>query len=77
MFELPRYVICRGDVVVDDGEIRQEVDGRTLHVSPDYDEAAVDHIRDWFEQFYTIQFRNYPVDAHYLRNPLEIPMRST
>ena len=75
MFELPRYVICRGEVIVDDGEIRQEVDGRTLHVCPDYDAAAVDHIQDWFEQFYTIQFRNYAVDEHYLRNPQEIPTR--
>lgn len=73
MFELPRYVICRGDVIVDDGEIRQEVEGRTLHVDPDYDTAAMDDIQAWFEQFYTIQFRNYPVDAHYLRHPLEIP----
>jgi formylmethanofuran dehydrogenase subunit A len=77
MFELPRYVICRGEVIVDNGEVRQEVEGRTLHVDPAYDVAAMDDIQEWFEQFYTIQFRNYPVGAHYLRNPLEIPTHPT
>ncbi len=66
MFELPRYVLHAGDVVVDGGEIRQTVDGRLLHVAPDYDPSAVDDIQQWFEKYYTIQFRNYPVDDHYL-----------
>jgi formylmethanofuran dehydrogenase subunit A len=28
----------------------------------------VPHIREWFERYYTIQFRNYPVDDHYLQD---------
>jgi formylmethanofuran dehydrogenase subunit A len=72
MFELPRYVIRRGEIVVDDGEIRQHTDGRLLHVSPGYDEACVADIQDWFEQNYSIQFRNYPVDVSYLHEHEEI-----
>jgi len=53
-------------VIVEDGEIRKNFDGKLLHVAPGYDEAAVPDIQQWFEKYYTIQFRNYPVDEHYL-----------
>jgi len=66
MFELPRYVVSGGDVVVENGEIRKDKRGKTLHVAPAYDESAVPDIQKWFEQYYSIQFRNYPVDEHYL-----------
>ncbi|MBQ18857.1 MAG: formylmethanofuran dehydrogenase subunit A [Planctomycetaceae bacterium] len=73
MFELPRYVVSRGEVVVDDAQIVHDSRGRTLHVEPDFDLEAVDDIQQWFEQTYSIQFRNYPVDDHYLENPQVVP----
>ena len=75
MFELPRYVISRGELIVDDAQVVKDTRGRTLHVAPDYDLEAVDHIQEWFEQTYSIQFRNYPVGDHYLENPLLVPTR--
>jgi formylmethanofuran dehydrogenase subunit A len=63
MFELPRYVLKNGVLVVEKGEIRAELFGRTLHVVPGYDEGVLPDIRKWFEAYYTIQFANYPVDA--------------
>jgi formylmethanofuran dehydrogenase subunit A len=66
MFELPRYVIKAGEVVVEKGEIRLELFGQTLHVRPAYDEARMLDIKKWFESYYTIQFANYPVDESYL-----------
>jgi formylmethanofuran dehydrogenase subunit A len=51
---------------VEQGEIRQEVYGRTLHAATSYDEGALSDIQRWFEMYYTIQFANYPVDEHYL-----------
>ena len=66
MFELPRYVIHGGRIVVDDGEIRSSEEGKLFHVAPGYDEACVPDIREWFERNYSIQFRNYPVEAGYL-----------
>jgi formylmethanofuran dehydrogenase subunit A len=74
MFELPRYVIHAGEVVVEDGEIRSTPNGRLFHVAPEYDESAVAHIRQWFEQYYTIQFSNYPVSDHYLQDHEVIPL---
>jgi formylmethanofuran dehydrogenase subunit A len=66
MFELPRFVLKAGRVVVEQGEIREEMYGPTLHVAAPYDEGALPDIRKWFEAYYTIQFANYPVDEHYL-----------
>jgi formylmethanofuran dehydrogenase subunit A len=66
MFELPRYVLKGGRVVVEQGEVREEMFGRTLHVVPGYDEGALADIKKWFESYYTIQFANYPVDEHYM-----------
>jgi formylmethanofuran dehydrogenase subunit A len=62
MFELPRWVIKNGVLVVEQGEIRAELFGRTLHVAPQYDEGVLPDIRKWFEAYYTVQFANYPVD---------------
>jgi formylmethanofuran dehydrogenase subunit A len=66
MFEMPRFVIKAGTVVVEQGEIRVEMYGPTLHAATTYDEGAIADIKKWFEAFYTIQFANYPVDEHYL-----------
>ncbi len=61
MFELPRYVIQSGRTVIDDGELRDPVEGRTLYVAPEYDRSVESHIAQWFDEFYTVRFRNYPV----------------
>ena len=66
MFELPRFVIKAGEVVVEQGEIRKNLFGPTLHVSPAYDEGLLPDIKKWFEKYYTIQFANYPVDASHM-----------
>lgn len=66
MFELPRYVIKAGRILVEEGEIREVPDGTTLHVAPGYDPAVEDSIREWFEQCYSVSFRNYPVADDYL-----------
>ena len=66
MFELPRFVIKSGRILVEQGDIREVLDGKTLHVSPQYDPAMEKEIGEWFEQVYSIQFRNYPVAEDYL-----------
>src|SRR5262249_30019778 len=68
MFELPRWVLKAGEIVVEQGEIRREAFGRTLRADTQYDGSALPDIRQWFEQFYTIQFENYSVDEHYVAN---------
>lgn len=72
MFELPRLVIKSGEVLVEHGEIRREFTGRTLHVSPGYDVEIEKDIAGWFEKYYSIRFRNYPVDDSYLHDAEQI-----
>ena len=73
MFSMPRVVIKSGRVVVEQGEIREDIEGETLHVTPSYDPGAVAHIQAWFERHYTIQFANYPVDESYMTHPVTVP----
>ncbi len=75
MFQCPRYVIKAGEILVEDGEIRQVLDGKTLHVQPEYDREIESEIADWFEQYYTIRFRNYPVGDEYLHAAERVPCR--
>jgi formylmethanofuran dehydrogenase subunit A len=73
MFELPRTVIKSGRIVVEQGEVRETPNGRTLHVEPDYDRGVEDDIRRWFENRYSIRWRNYPVDGSYVHEPCVVP----
>ena len=66
MFELPRYVIKAGVILAEEGDIRHERYGKTLHVGPEYDTGIEPKIAEWFEDFYSIRFRNYPVSESYL-----------
>ena len=68
MFELPRYVIKSGIVLAEEGDIRHEHLGKTLHVAPEYDAGIEPSIQQWFEDFYSIRFRNYPVTEDYLHS---------
>ncbi len=73
MFQLPRYVLKAGRVVVEDGELREAPDGNTLYVAPEYDPAVEKSIADWFQQYYSVQMRNYPVALESLQGPVAIP----
>ncbi len=73
MFELPRVVVKSGRVVIENGEVRDPFIGKTLHVSPEYDRGVEPDIREWFEQYYSIGWRNYPVDASYLHEAEVVP----
>jgi len=66
MFELPRYVIKSGVMLVEHGEIREEFYGKTLHVAPEYDREVEPDIQKWFEESYSIRWRNYPVETDFL-----------
>lgn len=77
MFELPRYVIKAGEVLVEKGEVRRDAYGQTLHVNPGYDPGLLPDIKKWFEAHYTVQFANYPVDDSYLSHGgVAVPCRT-
>jgi formylmethanofuran dehydrogenase subunit A len=69
MFTYPRYVIKGGEVVLEEGEIRNPVQGKGLVVRPTFDEKVEDYIRPLFQQYYTMSFDNYPVEMERLEHP--------
>ncbi len=75
MFELPRLVVKSGRVVVEQGEIRDPLIGKTLHVEPDFDHDLEGSIQQWFEKYYSIRWRNYPVDASYMHESCVVGCR--
>lgn len=75
MFQLPRVVIKAGRIVAEHGEIREPVEGQSLYVRPGHDPGLEPDIAEWFEQYYSIRFRNYPVGDEYLQWPREIACR--
>jgi formylmethanofuran dehydrogenase subunit A len=63
MFAHPRYVIKAGEVVIEEGELRHVVEGRSYATKPGYDETVEDYLRPVFQSCYTMSFENYPVEA--------------
>ena len=57
--------VSGGELTMGDGIL---LDGKTLYVAPSYDADLENVIADWFEQYYTVRFRNYPVADDYLHD---------
>lgn len=67
MFAYPRYVIKGGEIVIEEGEMRQSVDGHSYAVKPTYEESIETFLRPLFQQQYTMSFDNYPVELERVR----------
>jgi formylmethanofuran dehydrogenase subunit A len=66
MFSAPRYVIKDGNIIIEDGEFRMDYEGRLFHVQPEYDARIENVIQPFFEDYYSIEYANYPVGDEYL-----------
>src|SRR6476660_7046326 len=76
MFAYPRYVIKGGTLVVEEGELRNSLEGHQFAVKPAYDPAIEDYLRPLFQQHYTMSFENYPVTEDRVQG-LEVVDRSS
>jgi formylmethanofuran dehydrogenase subunit A len=56
-------------VVVRDGELVEALAGDLLRVTVPHDPAVEDVLREQFEEHYTVQFENYPVQEPWLLEP--------
>jgi len=63
MFELPQMVIKGGRVLVEDSEIRQTVQGKTLMANPSYDQQRNESIENWFSSHYSLQSEHYGIQS--------------
>jgi formylmethanofuran dehydrogenase subunit A len=73
MFNAARYVMKGGHLIIDNHEFSTDCEGRVLHVSPQYDRGIEERIRPFFEDYYSIQFENYPVADRYLHDSVRVP----
>jgi formylmethanofuran dehydrogenase subunit A len=69
MFRYPRYVIKDGQIVVEEGDLRNMREGRELIVRPTYDPTIEDYLRPVFQKYYTMSFDNYPVEMERIERP--------
>ena len=69
MFGSPRYVIKNGEVIIEDGHIRNTPDGGEFIVQPEQDPEMADFMRPLFEECYTMSFDNYCVEMDRVANP--------
>ncbi len=65
MFKTARYVLKDGHLFIKNHEFCADPVGRIYQVAPDYDKKIEDEIRPFFDEYYSVQFDNYPVfDTH-------------
>ena len=62
MFGHPRYVIKGGEIVIEEGDIRETPDGSEYLVKPSFDPGTDEFLRPLFEDRYCMSFENYPVE---------------
>lgn len=73
MFNAARYVLKGGEFFIDNHEFCFDYEGRVYHVAPDYDPKIEQVLRPFFEEYYSVQFENYPVDGRYLPHGVRVP----
>jgi formylmethanofuran dehydrogenase subunit A len=59
MFATPRYVLKRGELVVEDGHLRRAPVGERLVVRPAYEEGVRREVRRFFEAYGTVRIEHY------------------
>lgn len=75
MFAAPRHVLKGGVPVVEDGELRDQVWGRTFHVAPPYDPTIEQQFRRFLQGSGTVAPDQYWVGDEEIRHAECIPAR--
>jgi formylmethanofuran dehydrogenase subunit A len=78
-FEKAAYTIKDGEIVVKNGEVVKSLEGRTFWVNPRVSESlmgSVKEIKERFQDYYTVQFENYPIPESHLAFSSPIPIEA-
>ncbi|MEM1068030.1 MAG: formylmethanofuran dehydrogenase subunit A [Planctomycetota bacterium] len=70
MFSYPRYVIKGGEVIIEEGHIRETPEGSEFLVNLDHDPNIDEFMRPLFEDCYTMSFDNYSVGMEQIAKPI-------
>jgi len=72
MFELPRFVLKSGEVVVDDGELRGSPDGRTFYSARPFDPSVVTEMNEYFDRYATVEIENFLISDEEAGRPVPL-----
>ncbi|ADB14760.1 formylmethanofuran dehydrogenase subunit A [Pirellula staleyi DSM 6068] len=61
MFSLPRFVIKGGEILVEEGDLRHVVFGKTIHAAPQFDAAIETHATNYLRQYSTVSPRSFAI----------------
>jgi len=77
-FSNTAYTIKGGKILTKDGEILQQSPGKTmwLDVQTSCKVEVDEEIKRKFREYWTVEFDNYPVSNHYLKNPSKIAIKA-
>jgi len=78
-FENAAYTIKDGQIVVKDGEVAKPVTGRTFWVKPEVSTflmKSVNELKGRFQEYYTVQFENYPIPESHLAFPSSVQVKA-
>ena len=77
-FSNTAYTIKGGKILAKDGEILQQSPGKTmwLDVQTSCQVEVDEEIKRKFREYWTVEFDNYPVSNHYLKNPSQITIKA-
>ncbi|MBA4031085.1 MAG: formylmethanofuran dehydrogenase subunit A [Planctomyces sp.] len=70
MFEMPRYVLKGGEIIVDGGELRRSTAGQTWHTRRPWDESFEPKIKEFFDEHYTLNLANYVLEPEDVAAPV-------
>jgi formylmethanofuran dehydrogenase subunit A len=68
MFNAARFVIKDGHLFIKNHEFCADHSGRIFHIAPEYDKSIENEIRSFFDDYYSVQFDNYPVSDTHVHN---------
>ena len=77
MFNAARYVLKGGEMFIDNHEFCFDYEGSVYHVSPEYNAEIERVLKPFFEDYYSVQFENYPVSEHYISHGVTVPTGQT
>jgi len=73
------YTIKDGKIVVKDGEVVQNVSGRTMWLDVETAEPCRidEEMKRKFREYWTVEYDNYPVFDHYLKVPQKLEIKAS
>ena len=80
-FSLADYTIKDGQILVKDKEIVKVKESQVIWTNvkglEKEEQAVIDGIMPFFNQYYSVKWENYPVQDHYLSNPIRVDVEAS